>query len=121
MFFKERYGSIGDLMRSYNPSLVQSNPNWKIDLMKRSPDEIPLTDFFGSDLKISPIYSSYQLKKKKKFRENKIELNQELKNEKKLKNEVKFKGEFSFSFEKEFFIISLISLLFLIIGFKINV
>eukprot|EP01080_Neovahlkampfia_damariscottae_P002809 gene2809-4217_t len=112
MFFKERHGTIGDLMRSFDPNLIQSHPNWKIDLMKRSPDQIPLTDFFGSDLKISPIHSTYKMNKPKNLIEEKIE--------KKLKKEnkqyLKVDDNFSFSFEKEFYILSLVSMLSLSFG-----
>jgi glycosylphosphatidylinositol transamidase (GPIT) subunit GPI8 len=118
MFFKQRGGTLSDLMRSYNPSLVNSHPNWKVDLMQRSPDGIPLTDFFGSDVKISPIYSKYNMMKKQGGgEEEEMDENGKEKEIEPIKSEKNFK----FSLEKEFYILFSISILILILGLKIKI
>jgi glycosylphosphatidylinositol transamidase (GPIT) subunit GPI8 len=116
MFFKQRGGTVSDLMRSYNPSLVNSHPNWKVDLMQRSPDGIPLTDFFGSDVKVSPIYSTYSLssRKEEENEENTLEQSE-------IVEPIKSEVSFEFSLEKEFYILFSISFLFIILGLKIKI
>jgi hypothetical protein len=40
--------TVGQLFRSYDPSLVMSKPGYRTDLFKRNIDKVLITDFFGS-------------------------------------------------------------------------
>lgn len=40
--------SLRDLFSTFEPSFLRSNPEWTVRLGKKTPSDIPVTDFFGS-------------------------------------------------------------------------
>lgn len=53
--------SLYNLFKSYNPTVISSTPQYRTDLFKRPIDKVPITDFFGSDIKIYFTESDYPL------------------------------------------------------------
>jgi len=44
--------TLNHLFKSFNPSRINSHPEWRDDLFKRTPDQTLITDFFGSVLNV---------------------------------------------------------------------
>lgn len=47
-----RNGTLRDLFSFYNPRVLFSTPDYRADILGRSIDEVPITDFLGSVLDI---------------------------------------------------------------------
>jgi phosphatidylinositol glycan class K len=52
--------SMADLFRSYNPRSLMSHPEVRDDLFYRNLEKVPVTDFFGSVLRVVPYTRHYR-------------------------------------------------------------
>jgi phosphatidylinositol glycan class K len=60
-FRKAEERNLAELFAFYNPSTLHSTPFFVTDLSPRPIQSIPISDFFGSDIKISIVESKYRL------------------------------------------------------------
>jgi phosphatidylinositol glycan class K len=58
---KRKKPSMRELITYYNPSQLKSTPVVRYDLYRRSLDHVPVTDFFGSDIRIQFLNSRYPI------------------------------------------------------------
>ncbi|KAF3455255.1 hypothetical protein FNV43_RR05703 [Rhamnella rubrinervis] len=70
--------SLSSLFNSYDPSMLMSTAHYQTDLYQQHPEEVPVTNFFGSVMETIHTDSSYKALSRKSSSDTKIKMSSDL-------------------------------------------